>query len=106
VHAIDTLDERITTHGIALSRDKLVSLGRERFKELLKKDRTTRELQRVVRSHTDFSSWPSIEYAFASANALVTQVPKRRNADILADTGTDRDEAARISGFHDLWKVA
>jgi len=106
VRCIDTLDERLCANGIAVLREQLVSLGRERFQELLATDRSARSLQRVVRSHTDFTSWPSVKYAFAAANALVTQVPRRKIAEQAAGAGVDRDEASKIGGFPDLWKVS
>src|SRR6516164_1371507 len=37
--------------------------------------------------------------------ALLTRVPRRKNTEILAGKGRDREEAARISGFADPWKA-
>jgi hypothetical protein len=42
--------------------------------------------------------------SFAAANALVTAVPRRKTADILARRDADRDDAARVDHFSDLWK--
>jgi hypothetical protein len=107
VKNIDNLDERIVERGVAVSRDKVLGKGRERFNELLAKDRTCRSLQRVLRgAHIDFTSWPSIKHAFAAAGALTTIVPRRTSSEQLSGTGADRDQARRIEGFGSLWKVS
>ena len=102
---LDALDEEIHGRGIAVSKERLLALGKERFQDLLAKDGAARSLQRVVGARVDLSSWASVEQAFASVNALLTKVPRRKNAEILAGKGKDREEAAKISGFGDLWKA-
>src|SRR5262245_31744910 len=90
------LNEKIFKRGVAVNCDRLVSLGKERFQELLGLDRAAREVQRVIGTRIDLTSWPSVEYAFQSANALsVTAVPRRTNTDIMAGAGRDRESAAR-----------
>ena len=105
VRRIDALDERLHKRGVAVSREWLLSLGQKRFQELLALDRTTRSLQRVIRSKTDLTDWRSVEYTFQLANALVTPVPRRKIAEQVSGAGLDRDEAAKIAGFPDLWKA-
>jgi hypothetical protein len=43
--------------------------------------------------------------AFATRNALVTAVPKRRAFEQWSGQGADREVAAAIDGFRDLWKA-
>lgn len=102
---LDELDKEIYGRGVAISRERLLSLGRSRFTEMLTKDRIARSLQRVVSTGTDLTSWPSVEFSFAEAGALTTSVRKRRNAEVNAGIGEDREAAARIAGFEDLWKT-
>jgi len=99
------IDQAIFNKGVAINRDKLLALGKQRFQELLQRERTCRAVQRVGGTRTDFSSWASTEFAFAKAGALTTQVPKRKTSEQLAGSGLDREEAARIAGFADLWKT-
>jgi hypothetical protein len=101
----DALDKEIYSRGVAFDRERLLSLGRTRFNELLDKDRTVRGLQRVVTSLIDLTSWPCVEFAFAKADALTTPVSKRRNAEVYAGAGLDREAAGKIAGFEDLWKA-
>ena len=102
---VDALDEEIYKRGMAVSRDRLLSLGQRRFHELLAKDRSARGLQRVIGTKTDLTSWRSVEYAFGCANALTTSVPDRKTAEVNAGVGEDREGAAKVAGFTDLWKT-
>jgi hypothetical protein len=102
---LDALDEGIHARGIAVSRERLLALGKERFQELLAKDGAARGLQRVIGTRTDLGSWTSVKEAFASVNALLTTVPRRKTAEVWAGKGIDREEAAMITGFADLWKA-
>jgi hypothetical protein len=99
------IDEAIFERGVAIDRDRILSLGRERFAELLTLDRTARGAQRLVGSATDLTSWQSVEFAFAQAGSLATRVPKRTMAEQMSGAGLDREVAARINGFDDLFKV-
>ena len=98
------LDKNIYSRGVAFDRERLVSLGSALFDDLLSRDRDVRSFQRVL--FDDLSSWPSVLQSFAANNALVTNVPSRRNADIVAGRFADREQAARIDSFDDLWKIA
>ena len=98
-----SLDEKIFNRGVAIDRDRLVSLGKERFAELLALDRTARLLQRVL--ILDFSSWLSVLFGFAATSPLVAAVPRRRTADVVAGRGLDREAVSKIESFHDLWKA-
>jgi hypothetical protein len=102
---LDKLDKEIHERGIGISRDRLPALGRERFQELLAKDKAARSLQRVIGTRTDLSSWASVERAVADVNALAAKVPRRRTAEAWAGRGADREEAVKIAGFNDLWKA-
>jgi hypothetical protein len=99
------LDQRIYERGVAVSRERVLSLGQERFQDLLRRDESARLLQRIIGTKTDFTSWASVEYAFALANRLVTPVPKRRTIEQWSGAGEDRDRAATVAGFADLWKA-
>jgi hypothetical protein len=102
--AMDRFDDEIFTRGIAVSRDRLLSLGRTRFSELLALDRAAREEQRVVGPSTDLSSWFSVHQAFSNANALATGIRPRKTSEIWVGAGEDRERAGQFSGFADLWK--
>ena len=99
------IDEAILERGIAIDRDRILSLGRGRFAELLALDRTARGSQRIIGSSTDLTSWQSVEFAFAQAGALATQVPKRTMTEEMSGSGLDRHAAAQINGFDDLFKA-
>ncbi len=101
---IAALDEKIFERGVAMSRERLLSLGQERFKDLLCKDRAARSLQRVI--FTDLSSWFSVQQAFLAAGAFATAVPKRKTSEVARGVGEDRERAATINGFSDLWKAS
>jgi hypothetical protein len=98
------LDKNIYSRGVAFDRERLLSLGRVLFDDLLARDHDVREHQRVL--FDDLTSWPSVLQSFAANNALVTNVPRRTNSDIVANRFTDRDAAALISNWEDLWKIA
>jgi hypothetical protein len=102
---VAALDQAIYERGFAISRDRLLSLGKERFRELLAKDGTARSWQRFIGTRTDLTSWPSVEYAFQLVNGLTTTVPRRKMAEEYAGSGLDREAAGRIASFSDLWKV-
>jgi hypothetical protein len=47
-----------------------------------------------------------VKFAFANVGLFAaSQVPKRRNAEVLSGQGADREAAAQISSFDDLWKI-
>ena len=97
------LDEEIFNRGVAIDRDRLVSLGRQRFAELLALDRTARSLQRVLIN--DFSSFASVESGFSRVSPLIANVPRRRTADVVAGRGLDREAVSKIESFDDVWKA-
>jgi hypothetical protein len=102
---LEALDDEIYERGIAVSRERLLSVGKERFQELLVLDRAARFLQRVIGTATDLTSWPSVWSAFASVNALVTPIKPRTDSERLTGAGKERETATRIDGFSDLWKA-
>jgi hypothetical protein len=102
--AAGEIDRAIYERGIAIDRDKLVALGCSRFTELLDKEHAVRSVQRVLFS--DLSSWMSVQFSFAAVTPFrASAVPRRTTAEAFAGTGADKDSAATISGFDDLWKL-
>jgi hypothetical protein len=97
------IDNKIVERGIAISRDRLLEQGRERFGDLCLLDRRARSLQRVI--FNDLSSWHSVMQSFAVVGALDTGIAPRKTAEQFSGSGEDREHAARINGFDDLWKA-
>jgi hypothetical protein len=99
------LDEKILSRGIAIDRQRLQSLGQQRFKDLLEADRTARALQRIMIQ--DLTSWPSVLQAFQMAGAQVP-VKAAKMSEQWAGQGQDREAVRTISnsGFQDLWKLS
>jgi hypothetical protein len=102
---LNALDAAIYRKGVAIDRERLFTLGRERFAELLRKDSVARAMQRVIGTRVDLTSWPSVEFAFATVNGLTTPVPRRKLSEQASGMGLEREAAATISDFTDLWKV-
>ena len=98
------LDQDIVERGVGVDRKKLVALGQERFARLLEADGEARN-ERVIGTKTDLTSWPSVQFAFATASALATGVPRRKTSEAYAGVGDEREQAAQILGFGDLWKA-
>jgi hypothetical protein len=106
VDRIDALDEAMFKRGVAVSRDRLVSLGKQRFEDLLRLDREARSsAQRVIGTTTDLSCFGSIFQAFTVCNALVTSARPRKPSEVFSGKGADREAASKIDGFSDLWKT-
>src|SRR5262249_39992003 len=99
----DALDQAVFERGIAISRERLLSLGKARFSELLQADREVRAFQRIL--FVDLSQWASVEQSFAIAGALTTIVPRVRTGEASRGGGAERIAAASITGFDDLWKA-
>lgn len=89
----------------ALSRERLVSLGKQRFNDLLALDRAARVVQRVVGTNTDLTSFGSILQSFFICGALATSVRPRKPSEVFSGKGADREAASKIGGFDDLWKT-
>jgi hypothetical protein len=98
------LDNEIGERRVALSRERLLSLGRKRFTELLALDATARQSQRIIGTKTDLTAWESVAYSFGAANALVAEVGKRSSAEFNSGADADRQSASRIESFDSLWK--
>jgi hypothetical protein len=103
--AVDSFDAEIFARGIAVSREKILALGRKRFDELLALERAAREEQRVISITADLTSWPSVHQSFANSNALGADIAKRKTAAVHAGLGEDSERAAQVCGFNDLWKT-
>jgi hypothetical protein len=97
-------DEAIYQRGVAVSDHKLLTLGCERFQELLARDHDVRSYQRVL--FGDLSTWPSVAHSFATVNALRANVPPRKTKEQLSGQGEDRELAGQIDSWRDLWKVS
>jgi hypothetical protein len=101
---VESLDRKIYERGIAVDREKLVSLGKQCFDELLAADRTART-ERVIGTHCDLTCWPSVCYFFAQGGAILqVPVPRRTATEQLTGAGAERDEVHKVEGFFDLWK--
>ena len=58
-------DKNIYQRGVAIDKDKLVSLGQERFPQLLAHEREARAEQRAVGVIDDLTDWPNVFVMFA-----------------------------------------
>jgi hypothetical protein len=100
-----TVDKAIVERGVAIDRTKLVTLGKERFARLLEADHEARA-ERLIGTRIDLTRWFSMQFALGNIGALESPlVPRLKTAEIYAGAGQDREAAAQILGFDDLWKV-
>jgi hypothetical protein len=93
------LDEEIFARGVAVNTERILSLGRERFKKLLELDRTARSWQKIA----DFTRFESVQNGLQAFQAAT--VPHRKAAEQASGSGKERDEVRQIQSFDDLWKV-
>jgi len=101
------LDQQIYQRGVAVSRERLESLGKQKFQELLSADRLCREEQRVIGPRTDLTQWFSIHNALSATGTLaMIPVLRRTTHETYAGIEPERDEARAITGFEDLWKLS
>lgn len=101
------LDQTIYERGIAVNRDKLLSLGRERFQQLLAADHAARALQHEIGIRTDLTSWQWVFVALGRAGALrQVPVPQRTTHDQVSGLNLELDDIRELDGFCDLWKVS
>jgi hypothetical protein len=104
---IEALDHEIVERGVAIDRDRLVSLGRERFDELLTCDRGARTWQRIIGTRRDLTSWASVFHALAENGAMrQIPVPERKSYEQLYGINKEIDLVRQVSGFLDLWKLS
>jgi hypothetical protein len=102
---VAALDDDIFARGVAVDRQKLVTVGKQGFEQLLEADHVARSEQRVIGSLADLTSFASVYHAFALAGALqVSSVPQRPMKEIAAGAGKDRAAVSLIESFDDLWK--
>ena len=101
---VGALDQQTYRKGVAVSRERLESLGKARFQQLLAADREARREQRVIGIRTDLTDWPSVCYAFLSTGAL-DQVPVPSRQVFEQRTNRELDEIRQVGAFADLWKV-
>lgn len=92
------LDKEIFKRGLAVDRERLLSLGHERFKQLLELDRKARSWQKIA----DFTRFGSVQDGLQAFEAAT--VPERKTAEQLSGDGKERDEVRKIAGWQDLWK--
>jgi hypothetical protein len=93
------LDEKISREGVLIDADRFVSLGRERFQELLALDRKARTWQRI----TDLTRFEAVQRSLDAFEA--PEIARRTTAEQVAQSGKERDEVRKITGFDDLWKA-
>jgi len=106
VQQVATLDQKIYERGLAVSRERLMSLGHEVFQRLLAADHEARLEQREIEAGVDLTSWTSVYRALASMNAFASvPVPRRSTHDEWAGVNEDFDEVRKVEGFRDLWKL-
>ena len=98
------LKRKIYERGVAIDRDKLVSLGKKRFDELLAADRVART-ERIIGTRCDLTSFAGVFYAFAQAGALQHLTVKEPTMhEQLSGVSTQLDEARQVESFRDLFK--
>lgn len=98
---IAELDDAIYCKGVALDRDKLVALGKERFSGLLAADRKAPRGRSG--SGIDLTSFESVQYALQAFEA--SSIPARKMSEQLAGSGKEREQVRLITGWPDLWKA-
>lgn len=96
---IAALDEKIMSRGVAIDRDRLQSLGEQRFEQLIETDR------KVVLhgSRTDLTKFENVQAVLGVFQAPA--VPVRKTSEIAAGSRRELDEVRRIVNFSDLWKA-
>jgi hypothetical protein len=103
---VANLDQEIYERGVAIDRDKLLSLGRERFARLLECDRAART-ERVIGTRCDLTSFASVFFAFAQAGALQHATVKAPTMhEQLCGLDVELEQARAITDFVDLWKFS
>jgi hypothetical protein len=103
---VSTLDEKIFHKGIDADRKRVLSLGKNRFQQLLEADREARQEQRVIGGDTDLTDWGSVFMALCHCGAIeAVPVPKRRTHEQLHGINQELDDVRQLSGFVDLFKV-
>jgi hypothetical protein len=107
VEAVDAFDEDVFSRGVGIDRERLLAIGKERFEQLLLLDREARAIQRVIGTNTDLTSWFAVMQAFALKGALsASAVPGLKIKDQFSRRGADRERAAKIERFEQLWKAS
>ena len=96
---IEQLDDEIMSRGVAIDRDKLQSLGRQRFEQLLAADRKARSGTAVG----DLTNWQSVQQALGAFEA--SSIKARTTHEQVSGSGKEREEVRRITGFDDLFKL-
>jgi hypothetical protein len=96
----ERIDKQILDRGVAIDRNKLVSLGRERFAELLAAERKARSWQRGI---GDFASFESVQRGLHAFEA--SQIPRRKTSEQISGAGKDREAVRAIRDWSDLWKL-
>jgi hypothetical protein len=66
----EAIDRAISERGVAVNRDRILSLGSEQFLELLEKDHDVRKDQRIIGTRTDLTSFAQVQYAFQVMRAF------------------------------------
>jgi hypothetical protein len=95
------LDKRIAEAGIKICRDRLISLGRERFEKLLAADHKCRFGE--IGAGVDLTRFDHVAAAISAFECQI--VPPRKSSEQLAGSGKDREAVRQIAGWDDLWKA-
>ena len=93
---VGDIKPKIYGRGVAIDRDKLLSLGKARFQQLLAAERVARS-ERVIGIRTDCTSFESVLCAFAQAGALNDLTVKEPTMhEQLSGVSTQLDEARQV----------
>jgi hypothetical protein len=104
---IADVNGRIYHGGLAVSRERLLVLGTERFAKLLAADRDARSVQHIIGTRTDLTDWSSVYYHCLICTGASDQVPvsPRKQYEELYGLNKEVDQIRGLDGFIDLWKV-
>jgi hypothetical protein len=97
---IAQLDEEIYERGLTVDKELLLSLGKERFEQLLAADRKIS--RSTLGSNVDVTQFSSVQAALHAYEA--SSVPRRTTREQVAGAGKERDAVRLIKNFDDLWK--
>ena len=90
---LSELDNRLTKHGIGISKEHFLSLGKERFEKLLAADRKARV--GAIGAGVDLSDFAHVQHVIQAFVCHI--VPARKTAEQAARIGKERDVARQIS---------
>jgi hypothetical protein len=98
---VKALDDEIFKRGVAVNKERLCSLGNERFAQLIELD-CKLERQRFG-SNLDAASFFSVQNALGAFESPT--VARRSMREQVSGAGKERDEVRRITDWQDLFKA-